>query len=151
MGRVAVVLLALAGCSSCIKHIPPEEITPATWAYTYDAPSIYWRWREEVTACVRFAATHDSSFKIVREIPAPDSIVWRAVPVEREGGQFSWKWFKGVIGLTFVHPGADTVMVSGQGIFMRSLVKHEMMHIMVERPEEWVQYHGRPWGLCEWV
>ena len=146
---IAFSLLAVA-CGGCfLRYAPPAPVSNAT--YIYPPFPIYQKWLMEVEACAVGTSRIDSSFTIERLLEAVDSVVWIAVPTERSDGRFQAPSGKFFSGMRIGPVGADTIFLSGQGLWSERLVKHELLHIIVASPTEDLPQHGRPWGLCEFV
>ena len=150
--RRFAILLTLFPLTTCIvKRAPPPPIPVST--YSFDPAPIYDQWLAEVQFCAIATARTDASFHIVHVLDSVGSIKWFVVPTERQDGAFLWHdggAYNGIrTGLVGV---ADTIFLSGQRMLDRRVVKHELLHIIVDSPTERINgMHGRPWGFCEFI
>ena len=149
--------LLMVACSSCIVRRPPSSSAEPLFFYTINPHPVYQQWLIEVTGCAVAAASIDTTFVVERIVPHIDSIVWLAVPTEEEDGRFRVEPLGFVAGF---HAGGladsvgqfsrDTIGLSAQGLLVRRLVKHELLHAIVHSRTEFnIKKHGRPWGFCE--
>lgn len=150
--------LLMAACSSCIVRRSPASNAEPLFFYAVNPPPVYQQWLIEVTRCAAGAASIDTTFVVERIVQHVDSIVWLAVPTEEPDGRFRAEPIGSVSGY---HTGGradstgqfsrDTIGLSGQGLLVRRLVKHELLHAIVRSQTEFViKKHGRPWGFCEY-
>ena len=140
-------LLPLLACLSCGVRLVRAAPDPLLYAYHIYPYPFYQQWLAEVRFCALDAARSDDAFQIdtSRLRYTIDSLDWFAVPTERPDGRFAWrgKLMSGAI-------DGDSVYLSGQGLYYRRLVKHELLHVLVNSPtENTYGEHGRPWGYCE--
>lgn len=135
------LLVAILLVTACVRSVAPAPLV----LVRYDAPSIYQTWYREAFDC----ATHVAR---TVDISVDSSIVFAdlkffAVPTEAPRGTFDLA--AGPVYGATVH---GAVLLSGQHLNNRVVVKHELMHIFVTSPgEDVLGAHGAPWGLCEWL
>ena len=146
MKRLALILGLWASTSCGMKLI---RVAPDPVLYTYHIYPfpLYQQWLIEARGCAMEAASIDSTFTIdsSKLNYTIDSLSWFAVPTERSDGRFAWRGqlMSGAI-------TGDSIYLSGQGLYYRRLVKHELLHVFVISPTENIYgEHGRPWGYCE--
>lgn len=140
------LLIAILLLVACARPIPmPEPLVMVR----YDAPAIYTQWYQEVLACVRYVNTTVSDFTIDSSAAEAGIAALRffAVPSEKNGGVFDL-----AIGPVYGAQMHGFLLLSGQHLNDRVVVKHEIMHTFVLSPgEDILGAHGAPWGLCEWL
>ena len=143
----AAWLLALFAC-----HGRPEPTIPRNVAVFQPLP-VYQVWADQAADCVRSLpvdAQSEVPYKIVHDHVDVRVFKWLAVFTERDDGTFVCGDGKQSCFGEFVAP--DSIFVSGQGLQAAWLIRHEVMHYLVESPGEAVYgNHGAPWGLCEFI
>lgn len=144
--RVALLTLALTGCP-LIQHRPPM-IVPSSLA-TYSPPPMYQLWADQVVRCAKELKDVNPtlSFRIVRDSVNVDRVVWEAVATENSDGGFPCRVGR-CVGLASSGT-VDTIAISSQYLYRPWVIKHEVLHIAVEKSTEVQAKHGLPWGLCE--
>ena len=144
------LLLALL-LSACVLFTKPNDLRPV-WAYTVSPHPIYQEWLIEVQLCAVLAARIDSAFTIEHLVHNVEEVVWMVVPTEMADGTFRWPNGKFYYGMRVGSVGNDTIFLSGQRLMRKWLVKHELLHVIVDSPTETSDNgHGRPWGFCEYL
>ena len=148
--RWAVGLLLLG----CVRQPEPAAVPLHIELYRFTPFPVYEKWRVEVWACGASIVMLDGGNTMnLDSVPASiDSTVWMAAPTERPDGRFWWnKELRA--GVALERGGTrtqDTIVLSGQGLWVERLVKHELLHLRVHSSTELrVGAHGPPWGLCE--
>jgi hypothetical protein len=151
----AIVLawaLTLFACNGFSVRDPStlQELNPVLPMYGFSPPPIYQTWLEQVQTCATILAMDDTSFTIEHLVKSVNEVSWFAIPTEREDGAFILKG-ELINGIRMGPIGQDSILLSGQQLGSARLVKHELMHIIVQKGTEWELMHGRPWGLCEYL
>ena len=145
--RSLALILGLWASGSCGAKLVRMAPDPTPYVYHIHPFAFYQQWLIEVRGCAIETASIDSTFTIdsSKLNYTIDSLSWFAVPTERLDGRFAWrgKLMSGAI-------NGDSLYLSGQGLYYRRLVKHELIHVFVVSPTEDIYgEHGRPWGYCE--
>lgn len=139
-----LVLWLAAACGVRLVRVAPDSTPYVYHIYPF---AFYQQWLVETRDCAIETAGIDSTFTIDSSKLGYtiDSLDWFVVPTERPDGRFAWRGtlMSGAI-------VGDSLYLSGQGLYYRRLVKHELLHVFVVSPTETIYgEHGRPWGYCE--
>ena len=147
LARVSIALV-LSACVLFTKAPAPRPV----WFYGITPHPVYQEWLVEVQRCAVETAKIDSAFEVVRLLESIEEVTWMVVPTEMPDGTFQWPNGRFYYGMRVGPAGKDTIFLSGQGLLRKWLVKHELLHVIVDSPTETSENgHGRPWGFCEYV
>lgn len=137
--------------SACVLFTKPTNTRPIAF-YTVLPHPLYQQWLLEVQSCAVETAKVDSSFRVVKLLTSVDEITWLIIPTEMPDGTFQWGNGRYYYGMRVGPIDSDTIFLSGQGLMRKWLVKHELLHVIVDSPTETRETgHGRPWGFCEFI
>lgn len=142
---LALVLLACGVPKPTSNDLQPEM------AVQVQPPTQYNNWLLEVEACVVYISQQDTSFKVVKLFHDAHELTWIILSSERDNGTIPCVK-DGVEHSCFGLSHPDTVVVSAQYARNMAVIKHEIMHQIVDSPRETVLGpHGPPWGFCEFL
>lgn len=149
----AALVLGMSCCTPWFGNNDPQFELPL------NPPPIYQAWYISAATCVMGLldsdSTHLLNYKLNMNAPASVlRIKWTAVPTEAHDGSFPCTrrndrcWGETVSGDSVT----PHIRLSGRLLGVPSLVKHELMHVLVDKGDaEQVKEHGLPWGFCEWL
>lgn len=137
--------------SSCFACRRPGPVTPQPTLLTVvrvPPPAVYALWLEQLKGCLQYLLRADSTlaFHVVAWHSSVDSLVWFGTPTEEPDGGFPCRGER-CLGMT----RRDSVVISAQQLGNPVVVKHELLHVLVDSPTESARPHGLPWGFCEFV
>jgi hypothetical protein len=135
---------------SCTPKSTNNDLAP-TMAVEVNPPPIYNQWLGEVEGCVLYMAQFDTTFKVVKLYNDASELKWIILSSERDNGTIPCIK-DGVEHSCFALSHPDTIVLSAQYARSMPVVKHELMHQIVDAPGEAVLGpHGAPWGMCEYL
>lgn len=141
------LLMIASACVACRHSAPVTQPTLLT-VIRVPPPAAYNVWLDQVKGCLQYLLRADSTlpFHVVIWPASVDSLTWLATPTEDADGGFPCRGER-CLGMT----RHDSVVVSGQQLGNPVVVKHELLHVLVDSPTESQRPHGLPWGFCEFV
>ena len=149
---IAWYVIAVVALLSCTPsgYTPNNELKPELAAQIQPPPQ-YTQWLLEVEGCVQFVALNDTTIHIVKLPTDATAFSWFVLSSERDNGTIPCV-VDGQAHSCFALSKPDSIVVSAQFAKSMAVIKHELMHQIVDTPRERVLGpHGPPWGFCEYL